>query len=168
MADPIRTPPINKQPNGLLGFLGIKNGGRNPSTLAEILSPTLDLAQLYYASYVEYVQNNLIITGLGPFFALGTPNNESWYVDSFGVRSATLATGDALNYGLARISASGNEFTPLMSDMELDGVPGQRLYRAVDRGLVITSGETLGIYVTAWAGAPIAATATACITRLPQ
>lgn len=40
-------PPVNRIPNGLLDFLGIKSGGRNPDALSSGLAATLDLLQWY-------------------------------------------------------------------------------------------------------------------------
>lgn len=39
--------PLNRQPLGLLDFLGIKNGGQYPLTLGEQLAPVLEALELY-------------------------------------------------------------------------------------------------------------------------
>lgn len=40
-------PPLNIQPQGLLDFLQLKNGGRNPQYFGEEIVPTWDLARHY-------------------------------------------------------------------------------------------------------------------------
>lgn len=47
-------PPINAVPEGLLGFLGIKNGGRNPRNLIDNVQPTFDL-------WMHYLWSNSIV-----------------------------------------------------------------------------------------------------------
>ncbi len=39
--------PLNRQPNGLLDFFGIKNGGENPLELGRVLLPQLDTLPFY-------------------------------------------------------------------------------------------------------------------------
>ena len=53
---------LNRRPIGLLGYLGIKNGGRDPAQLAPVLSPTWDLEQLYLAGGSLY--ESVTVSGL--------------------------------------------------------------------------------------------------------
>jgi len=83
-------PPINRLPVGLLDFLGIRAGGRNPQNLTEQLLPTLDLLRWYkdaqqflsFVSLAPLVANQnegiLPLTGLPGLTNGLVPNNEAW------------------------------------------------------------------------------------------
>lgn len=47
--------PVQTLPAGLLGFLGIKNGGENPSPLSQGLSATLETFQFYTEQRFELI-----------------------------------------------------------------------------------------------------------------
>lgn len=50
MAGPLPPPPLNLQPEGLLDFFQIKNGGEYPQTLANYLMPTIEMRAHYEAT----------------------------------------------------------------------------------------------------------------------
>lgn len=52
--------PLNRQPEGLLDFLGIKNAGRYPQTLGEQLTPVWDLQNWYLQFNSDLVFSRLI------------------------------------------------------------------------------------------------------------
>jgi hypothetical protein len=79
-------PPINKQPNGLLGFLGIKNGGRSPDALIPGLSVSWDVHQLYLAQDALYDVQSGTITATGGTSVWTVPAGEVWFVLAMGVR----------------------------------------------------------------------------------
>lgn len=109
-------PPINKQPTGLLGFLGIKNGGRYPEQLISALSPTWDTMRHYCAVNGEELRfstagtagataagTTLAITAITPAFTItggfiNVPTNEWWYVEyaeiTWALPAEAAATGD--------------------------------------------------------------------------
>jgi len=57
--------PIQTNPDGLLGFLGIKGQGVNPNSLAGFVQPTIDVDQYFLAS--RLVQLQVLANGVGPF-----------------------------------------------------------------------------------------------------
>lgn len=67
-------PPLNIQPQGLLDWFQIKNGGQNPQYLSNQLQPTFDLVQWYFATNavetpsfaVPYVTANNTVVSLLP------------------------------------------------------------------------------------------------------
>lgn len=108
--------PLNLQPIGLLGFLGIKNGGEYPQELVNVLSPTWDLMRHYTAlNSVEIIAttagttgvitpgSTIPITGLSPADltivtgGIQVPNNECWYLEYSRVTAAFPA--EAAAYG---------------------------------------------------------------------
>lgn len=84
--------PINRIPRGLLDFLGIRSGGRNPQQLTEQLVPTFDLRDWYLESQTIEVNGNLAgfaATANAGFLSTTTtfpqnlgacvvPSNEAW------------------------------------------------------------------------------------------
>jgi len=80
--------PINRLPQGLLDFLGIRSGGRNPQQLTEQLLPTMDLSDWYKQNASREVQvtaTSLVADTSAGFFSLTVagavfevPNNEIW------------------------------------------------------------------------------------------
>lgn len=95
--------PIQAQPAGLLGFLQLKNAGRNPEQLSETLLPTMDLVQWYLESDVR------LNTGATAALASGTlgqqltttttqvvPSNEQWILRGISI-GADLVAGDAIS-----------------------------------------------------------------------
>jgi len=83
-------PPINRLPQGLLDFLGIRAGGRNPQTLTEQLLPTLDLLRWYKDSqqFLSHLSLSALVAnqnaGILPLTNLPglnsglVPQNEAW------------------------------------------------------------------------------------------
>ena len=99
------TPPLNIQPNGLLGFFDIKNGGRYPHQLGDTLQPQLELLRWYVAANSIEVgttpgpafqllasqgTTSHQITATAPFnLSDGTqvmvPQTEFWFIDRWSV-----------------------------------------------------------------------------------
>jgi len=101
-------PPINRLPAGLLSFLGIKNGGRNPQFLSEQLSPTFELLGWYLQSNSLSLQANGNVTAVG-FNAnwFTVPAGETWAVLSAQVNSqAALGAGVTIAFGGAWIRSA--------------------------------------------------------------
>lgn len=83
---------INRQPQGLLGFLDIKNLGRNPSPLSDGLAATLPLTDWYLETAAEYLtEGNLEIAGPALGYNRWTqaaqnlvvPQNQWWRVHEY-------------------------------------------------------------------------------------
>ena len=95
-----RPAPLSRQPDGLLGFLGIKNGGRNPQFLIETVQPTFDLYAHYLNTAPEYgYVDSTVVLGASIIF-LANPG-EILYVTDFNVEAVTVA-GQAIRYDLRR------------------------------------------------------------------
>jgi len=154
---------INRQPTGWLGFLGIKNFGRNPVMAPESLQPTWDLATLYLASSQEYITATLsVVNAIGNWPLLTVPNGEVWYVHSAAVFTQTGA-GETFNGNLARISQSNLITCPLTAPIIQVGVSD--LQNPIAGPFVLQSGESIGISAVAVIGT-VNAIPFAVITRL--
>ena len=93
----IGVPPINRIPGGLLGFLGIKNGGRNPDALSNVLVPQLDLTEVYLRTNYVLARIDTTVAAVG-FTGAGTvPAGQAWYVSNvFANTPAALGAGQVL------------------------------------------------------------------------
>lgn len=92
--------PLNRAPDGLLGFLGIKNGGKNPQFLAPYCQPVFDLYDHYLNTAPEYVFVSAALSS-GDNIQLLAEAGEVLYVTSFSV-SASPGVGEAVSYQLGR------------------------------------------------------------------
>lgn len=148
------TAPLNKIPNGLLSFLGIKNGGRNPEQLGALLAPTWDLAQWYMATTYEYgVANaNIAAAGLIQFGPANINDGDTWFVHAGGVAVDCTAGGASIAHNLGISDSSGN-FVPLI-DIEYSA-PTTWNGRSYPRGFLLGPGEVLAQNVAGIAGAPL-------------
>jgi len=142
---------INRIPNGLLGWLGIKNFGRNPVTLGEQVIPTWDLSKLYLEADAEYLQVTSTITGTGYTVVFGPSQNEVWVVTDY---SLDLATGAAETWSGALSRATPNNLgqvriadnRALAASQWLCTVP------ALHGDIYLAPGESLGVNTDAVTG----------------
>lgn len=97
---------INQQPGGILGLLGIKNGGRNPEELATILAPVFDVSAYYLEANAQFVQV-LADAQLGLNIFAQVPEGEVWYVHHASAATGALAAADYFQTQMA-ISTANN------------------------------------------------------------
>lgn len=91
---------INRSPSGLLSFFGIKNTGRNPAALQEVLSPTLDLVNWYLIQNSESVSINGAVAAIGLNTLTNVPETETWAILACAVNSvAAMGAGQGLLVG---------------------------------------------------------------------
>jgi len=87
--------PIQVQPNGLLGFLQLKNRGANPSQLEDGVQPIIDLGEWYRQTNIETITNRTtgnLARGLNAATVpIEVPANQWWYVTHAGARSVIPA-----------------------------------------------------------------------------
>lgn len=146
---------INRQPQGLLGFLGIKNGGRNPEALSPVLAPTWDLHELYLYGNDEwdYATGSFAAVGYVPLFT--PPTGEAWYVLSCGVWTDTLAAGETIRYQMAVANAANVDGAPISPMNEVISAAGSRHINGINRPLMIGPQESIGAWVTDWTSAGV-------------
>lgn len=102
-------------PRGLLQFLGIQSGGRNPQSLSELLSPTIDLRDHYFNTNAQITSTSVAAANGAANFALPNawnpldllvggqaqvPAGEWWVVTEANVRGALFTTATAGSFVL--------------------------------------------------------------------
>lgn len=99
--------PIQIIPPGLMGFLQLKNAGRNPTDLVESISPTFDMLRWYMEARftsqtlpgtVTTVQSGTFQTSIVPTVV---PAEEQWYVIDACIRGGLIVAGDQLDVSVA-------------------------------------------------------------------
>jgi len=158
---------INRAPLGWLGFLGIKNFGRNPATTAEILAPTWDLAELYLSANRSYETGAFTISGLG-YYLFAAPNpGKVYYVNAYGAIMQALAAGNVLDFTLVLYNVALGYGVPIGGTGPTIAAPvGSRPTVGLQNPVIIHAGESLAIWVSSFAGANITGQFNICYTRL--
>lgn len=157
---------INRQPTGWLGFLGIKNFGRNPSTASEVLAPTWDLKELYLAQSRRWSTISIPVNGLGNYPALGPPAGQVWYVWSFGGVSPTLGSGETLDMVPLLWNAALGYGTPIGACNNVLSAVGNRAYVGLPYPMVLTPNDQVGFAATRWTLGTINVVCNICYTVL--
>lgn len=143
---------INRQPLGLLGFLGIKNTGRAPDQLANTLAPTWDLEEQYCSTNAEFATAQLAIAADGYRSAFQVPQGQFWKILGFGAFSATLVAAEVLRLVPAMTDQAQVFIVPLPDASETN-IVAQRAACALSKDLILSSGDTLGLLVAHFASA---------------
>lgn len=93
--DPGPWGPVQTYARGLLSFLGIKNSGRNPSSLGSDLQPVTDLTNWMLQTNVDlFVGASVNVPAATPgltALTLSVNSDEWWFVPYFGVLITTPA-----------------------------------------------------------------------------
>lgn len=133
---------ISRIPQGILGFLGIKNGGRNPRYLVDQLAPTWDMTSLYLENAAQYQSTVSTLNATGYLALFSAPPGELWLVTDYSVDLATGA-GEAWQGVLSRATANNLAQVRLADDRTF----GASAWGAMvaPRNLYLAPGESLGI-----------------------
>lgn len=117
--------PAQRVPVGLLGLLDIRNDGKFPNSLSEVLSCTVDVLKFISSVYsIEALVGNNTTNGTGAIplnlsggFAPTPAANEYWYVRGFTVNAATGAA-ELVRFkaGVGRLS--GATYAPILMGVE--------------------------------------------------
>lgn len=153
---------ISKLPLGLLGLLGIKNGGAYPRELAGFYQPMLELLPWIAAANFEeanFAQNAVAAAGNAGAFstAVQVPQTELWYVQFASLRVFTAA-GEAFSGYLAvrRFPVSSPNIVMPLSEIvtvgaSINGAPAVgNLYAP----FILGPGDELVGYTLSVTGAP--------------
>jgi hypothetical protein len=126
---------INRIPSGLLGFLGIKNGGRYPQQLSDVLMPTVNMAPWYIQTNIQSRRATPVnVTAVGFTSYLQVPAGELWAIT-------------AAQWNSNAVLGAGVSLRGFVAAAQIDGVgfAGAALgpYAAMTAGEVFVSGSTL-------------------------
>lgn len=164
--------PIQQLPGGLLGFLQLKNAGRNPTEVNSLLQMTMDLRDWYLQTNMEsVVGTDAAIAAVGSAFYLTVPDGEFWCVHDCVLSinlaaAATIVCAPCYRLGPAIAPSFARPLAPLRRwDQAVEGttiVQGAENYMP----MFLPPGAGLGIRTTALSVATTAGNVVARITRL--
>jgi len=146
-------PPINALPTGILGFLGIKNGGRYPQHLGETLTPVWDLANLYLEANAQYTDDAGTINADGEVRVFTVPEGQVWWVSEL-VGYITTGAGESLDaFALTRFASGPVQWLSITPGIAVPANQDSAIL-VMDRPRFLQPGEGLGFeaYGGAYAG----------------
>lgn len=140
---------INRLPEGVAGFLGIKNSGKMPDYLADVLSGVWDLSQWYLNTDVSWQISSLTAVATGQNLVFTVPQNQIWYVTNLGIfHNAAAASGNAVS--MCRFGQRTTDFCPIGTQERV--AASQSNNRGIDTPFIVSAGETLGYSCTELTG----------------
>lgn len=157
--EPLGPPPINLIPRGLLNWLGIKSGGRNPTHLTEDLLANIDLTDLYSAgnrwiSREDTVTVNAVGPAVGSTGALMCPVTELWLLYHASVRTDVLAAGEAVTFQAPvifrqQLAAQTSQWDTTGPAIQVAATQLGGQGKSYPRPLVLVAGDQIGLSVQA-------------------
>jgi hypothetical protein len=135
---------ISRLPAGLLGFLGIKNSGRNPQMLVSQLNPVWDISRLYLDYAAEYERAAGTITATGYLATLQAPIGEVWYITDACVDVATPA-GTTWTGAFSRSGAVVADNVNISNAQSLAASSWTTFVPAHTWPLILSPGESIGV-----------------------
>lgn len=104
-------PAVQTIPYGLLGFLGVKSMGKNPSPLRDDLQPTIDLTRWYYElDSTIFGADAIAVPAAGGLTAstfIVTPQREGWWVTNIHCVTGNMPATPARDFYVAVLTAQG-------------------------------------------------------------
>lgn len=146
-------PALNRQPMGLLDFMGIKNGGENPRDLSTTLAGTVDLMGLYTVPYAAISVAAGSLTAAGTLLLFGpalATDIEGWIVHNCSVYVDAAGAGDAVTL-VGGITDPQNNFVAVTQHLSLSVAWGCLVW---PERLLLAPGQSLAVRVLAGATFP--------------
>lgn len=167
-----RPPPINRLPVGLLGFLGIKNGGAYPQALGADLAGTFELQNWYMQTNSQSIQLNGNVSALGFNANWWTvPNGETWAIHNCFVNSqAVLTAGQTLGCVGAWIRSALQVLPATLTELPPLATGSASVMVAAKSDITpifVAPGGVIGVYAYTLTGGPILTTMTLTYVPIP-
>lgn len=133
-------------PPGLLSFLAIKNGGKNPQTLSDVLAGTIELRDWYFAQQWELASSTIADwgAGTGQLHSNVVPQQQIWWVRDLtvGPNLAMAAGNSATFFPSVLIQAVAMKIGPSLSL-----TAGQADWAFATGPFILLPGESFGVQV---------------------
>lgn len=145
--------PIQIIPRGLLGLLNLKNAGKAPPLLGGVVTPTLDLLEMYCSNLYEQVSATVAVAAaVGPVQSdLVVPETEVWFVRVATATTDVLGAGDSITLQVT-IAYSGITTIPV-GDPQSAAVGGRIRCTSGNDIIIAPPGSIFGCWVAALGGA---------------
>lgn len=142
-------PVVQRIPNGLLGWFGIKNGGVNPTDVSATLDPSIDMLEWYLLGDVETAQVTFSTNALGFNSGVQVPAGEWWYLHSASVLVTVPAAGNiTVACGTSFQGAGGGSNAHRFGDFINSSNPTDTMLAVYNGGIFLPPGARVGMYLT--------------------
>jgi len=146
--------PINRLPLGLLSFLDIKQMGKNPAALGDVLLPVLEMGEFFLGPHVSRrASTGVSVTGVGNFATdLVVPNGKVWIVRQAVLRSsAVLGAATTIR---AAVELTGPDGSYVLNGDQDTATVGERLSAVMELGrpIIATAGQVYSVQCLSFAG----------------
>lgn len=132
---------ISRIPAGILGFLGIKNGGQYPQRLTADLVPTWDLSALYLAYGAQVAGLTSNFNSIGYTQCISPPPGEVWVLHDFSV-AAQAGAGEAAKICLARAPNAAVNVVDISDQVDITASTTK--VAVLMRPIILCPGDTAG------------------------
>lgn len=141
-------------PSGLLDIVGSQNFGEAPRDLSQVVSPTMDLTELYLLSKqrIEAVANFVVVNGSNTANSLLVPAGEAWRVYGFSA-FVSFAVGDSGSM-TALMTLNGIGMAMGETRLHVAGTVEAWFVYASQTPIWIPAGARLSLFATAVGGVP--------------
>lgn len=95
---------INRIPRGYIDLLGQTTSGETPSEARNFVQPILNMDPLYLAQTLSWHNDTVAHTAVSTSVEVDVPQNETWLLYSWGVRTATGASSDFEEWALEALT----------------------------------------------------------------
>jgi hypothetical protein len=150
---------VNRYAKGLLTVLDSQTQGDTPSSMGDVIAPTMDVSEFLLASKGSVqLQTQNIFIGLGQVVEAPVPAGEQWWVRSVHLE---VITRDAVvgNWVFALFAALPGIQVPLTSSftMAMAAVfaTSRTIFQDFNRPFVMKTGDALATSCQAVTGAPV-------------
>jgi hypothetical protein len=148
---------INRFPQGLLGLLDLKTQGENPSQLGPVVTPVIELADLYALNSRGSNSQNSTLTGLGvtagAYSNLVVPQGELWVVYNLTAELGTppLGAGATIAAAVGYVPTDNNRFIA-MSPMCATIATGADFIAQFQGAFILQPGDSPQVFLTVLTG----------------
>jgi hypothetical protein len=150
---------IQRFPKGLIDLLGMRATGETPAQLAQQVISNIEVLDLYLLDRLSTFQiSTAAITATGNVLFPNTtvPNGEIWWVYELSYQLPSLAAATSLQTNLCvyRSQASTNLPLALGPAQTTPALFGNQWGIHFENPLIMTAGQSVGIYTSQITGAP--------------
>jgi hypothetical protein len=150
---------IQRFPRGLIDLLGMRATGETPHQLGPSTVGQIELTDMYLLDRCRTFQIStgvLAATGNTLFPGTSVPNGEQWFVYELSYQIPTIAAATAIQTNLCvyRSQASTNLPLALGPAQTVPASTGTAWGIHFEKPLIMTAGQSLGVYVSQITGAP--------------
>lgn len=134
--------PLQTLPQGMLGFFQLKNAGKNPTDMPEVLQPVLELRDWYFQTNNQIMAGtDTAIAAAGTFAYLTVPAGRMWAVHDVAI-TGTVAVASTVF--LQPTYFSGGPGSPLAFHFPLTSEPF-RWDEALQGATLVLRSERVGL-----------------------